>query len=131
MAGKQGEVDMTDTIVLKPVPESIKVARDAVAFVASTWGIDDYIPRVVVSELVTNALRVSTPDDHIIVRAYQRNGMRTIEVWDQADSMPQMQTPSDTDECGRGLILLEFLVERWGVRPLSSGGKVVYAELRA
>lgn len=121
---------MTDTIVLKPVPESVKAARDAVALVASVWGINDYIPRVVVSELVSNAVRASTPGDHIVVRAYQMNGKRFIEVWDQADGMPKAQTPDETDECGRGLILLSFLVERWGVRPLNERGKVVYAELR-
>ncbi|WP_207943074.1 ATP-binding protein [Actinomadura sp. KC345] len=112
------------------MPESIKTARDAVSLVASVWGINDYIPRVVVSELVTNAVRHSAPDDHIVVRAYQMNGKRFIEVWDQADGMPRTQTPAETDECGRGLILLSFLVERWGVRPLNERGKVVYAELR-
>jgi anti-sigma regulatory factor (Ser/Thr protein kinase) len=122
---------MADTIVLKPVAESIKAARDFVALVAGALGRDDYVPRVVASELVTNALRhaATGPDDVIIIRAYVRAGRLVIEAWDRSDDRPVVRDPDDTSETGRGLLLMSCLVERWGVRPLAEGGKVVFAEL--
>lgn len=122
------------TIVLKPTHESAKAARDYVAMVVSAWRADDYIPRLVVSELVTNALRVSKPDQHIIVRVFRSEaGETVIEVWDQAEGMPTPLAPALQDEGGRGLIILSDLVVRWGRRPLAhrGTGKVVYAVLAA
>lgn len=120
---------MTDTIILKPVPESIKAARDFVALVAGGWGIDDYLPRLVVSELVTNALRVSAGHQHIIVRAYMNAWRPIIEVWDQSPEHPVIRDPGEDEVSGRGLLLLSGLVACWGTRPVAEGGKIVFAEL--
>lgn len=121
---------MTDTIILKPVPESIKAARDFVALIAGDWRIDDYVPRMIVSELVTNAVRAYLIDQHIVVRAYKNAGRPTIEVWDQCTKQLVITNPDEGEEGGRGLFLLTALAARWGTRPVSGGGKVVFAEVK-
>ncbi|GAA2639452.1 ATP-binding protein [Actinomadura fulvescens] len=120
---------MEDTIVLKPVPEAIKSARDHVGMIASALHMDDFIPRLIVSELAANAWRHAKPDDHIIVRAYPLHGRLVVEVWDQSDEMPVIQHPDVTQEDGRGLMILSQLVFRWGTRPVAEGGKIVFAEI--
>lgn len=122
---------MTDTIILKPVPESIKIARDFMVLIAGAWGIEDYLPRTVVSELVTNAVRHSSEHQFIVLRAYMNAGRKMIEVWDQSYDWPVINNPDETEEGGRGLLLLTSLVRRWGARPIPEGGKVVFAELKA
>lgn len=120
-----------DVIVLPVGEDSVKAARDWIAKIAiELWGMDDYIPRLAVSELVTNALRYSTADQQIVVRAYERAGWRTLEVWDQAPEPPVERRADTTEEGGRGLFLLSHLVARWGTRPLSppGAGKIVFVE---
>jgi anti-sigma regulatory factor (Ser/Thr protein kinase) len=120
-----------DVIVLPVSDGSAKAARDWVAKIAiELWQLDDYIPRLVVSELVTNAVRHSQPDQQVIVRAYTCGGRHTCEVWDQNPALPAMREADATHENGRGLFLLSQLVARWGTRPLSppGTGKIVYVE---
>ncbi|MFD0851203.1 ATP-binding protein [Actinomadura adrarensis] len=120
---------MSDTLVLKSFPQSIKQARDFVGCVAGRCGLDDYVPRLVVSELVTNAWRHAEGNDDIVVRAFPAQdapAQLVIEVWD-ADPRPPVQCdPDDCDESGRGILLLTSVALRWGTRP-SGGGKVVFA----
>ncbi|XVQ11433.1 ATP-binding protein [Spirillospora sp. CA-255316] len=111
---------------------AIKQTRDFIALVFGTWGLDDYVARTVVSELATNAIRHGSElGDPVIVRAYMLNGRPVIEVWDKSDAQPVVHDPDPTSENGRGLLLMEALVHRWGSRPLNGGGKVVYAVLSA
>ncbi|GAA3934338.1 hypothetical protein GCM10023085_14630 [Actinomadura viridis] len=122
----------TPTIVLKAVPEAIKEARDWVGMVLGAWGLESYTARIVVSEMATNAImHGSEAGDLIVVRAYMRNGLPVVETWDRSDDPPLIRAPGDLSESGRGLLLMEQLVVRWGTRPLSGGGKVVWAELEA
>ncbi|MFC6882769.1 MULTISPECIES: ATP-binding protein [Actinomadura] len=119
-----------DTIVLPPEGASIKVARDFAGKIAGMLGVDDQLPRLVVSELVTNAwIHGSRPNDQIVVRVYPHNGRLVIEVWDRSDRQPVVGCPDAAEESGRGLLILSTLVVRWGTRPLSEGGKVVFAEV--
>lgn len=123
-----GSVEM---IVLPALESSVKAAREWIAKIATeVWQIDDYIPRLAISELCTNAIRHSTPDQQIIARAYERAGKRIAEIWDQSPALPVPRHAAPTDENGRGLALLTHLVAHWGTRPLSPAetGKIVYVE---
>ncbi|MFB4315501.1 ATP-binding protein [Actinomadura sp. 21ATH] len=121
------------TLVIKAHPESIKEARDFVALTFGTWGLEDFLARIVVSELATNAVKHgSREDDLVVVRTYRRDdGCAVIEAWDRSDAVPALRPGDHASESGRGLLLLEQLVRRWGTRPLAEGGKVVFAELEA
>lgn len=87
------------------------------------------------SELVTNALRVPVPGDRQVgVRiACWENGARLrLEVSDAGPGRPQVRRPRETDAAGRGLLLVAALAHRWGVEERPAGiGKTVWAELRA
>lgn len=119
----------TYTFVLKPVVQAIKEARELVGFAFRRWGLDDYLARLVISELVTNAQRVSTYEQHIVVRTYISDSrVPTVEVWDECEQLPVVKVARPTDIGGRGMFVVDRLVARWGTRPLE-GGKVVWAEL--
>jgi anti-sigma regulatory factor (Ser/Thr protein kinase) len=118
------------TIVVKAGPEAIKEVRDWVGVILDSWGLDSYVARTVVSELATNAVRHgSTPEDPLVVRVYLRDGRPVLEAWDRSDEPPVVGAPDDLSESGRGLLLMTQIATRWGTRPLSEGGKVVWAEI--
>ena len=98
---------------------------------------------LVVSELVTNAIRVSTGPDgrpkYDAKTGLPRVGMRLssdqvhvrIEVWDQDACIPVTKAAGPDDESGRGLMLVEALCEQWGCNT-SPGwdGKVVWTKVQ-
>ncbi|MFB4312062.1 ATP-binding protein [Actinomadura sp. GTD37] len=89
---------------------------------------DDFVGRLVVTELVTNSYRhVGT--GHIIVRIFPevREALTVIEVWDQSSALPVVQPEDDYAEGGRGLLMMARLVHDWGIRPLNEEGKIVWA----
>jgi hypothetical protein len=49
-----------------------------------------------------------------------------IEVWDSDPRLPVLCDADETDETGRGILLLSSVVVRWGTRSFA-GGKVVFA----
>lgn len=123
----------TMSVGLAAVPESVKVARDFALGVLGAWGLTamgDEV-RLVVSELVTNALRysagyagVNTP----IRLSFLRTGRRlTCAVADPCDQIPVHREPDSSSQSGRGLHLVEAFSDSWSWAPLSSHGKVVWA----
>ncbi|MDL4774848.1 ATP-binding protein [Actinomadura xylanilytica] len=118
------------TIVIKAHSQAVKQVRDFVGLVFGGWGLDDHVARVVVSELATNSIKHGSGEgDSVIVRAYRLDGLPVLEAWDRSDALPVVREPGPAAESGRGLLLMETLVLRWGTRPLAEGGKVVYAVL--
>ncbi|MEU8121144.1 ATP-binding protein [Spirillospora sp. NPDC049024] len=89
---------------------------------------DDFVGRLVVTELVTNAYK-HVGAGHIVVRVFPdvREPLTVIEVWDESSALPVIQCASDEAEGGRGLMLIEQLVHDWGVRPLNEEGKITWA----
>ncbi|MFF3844156.1 ATP-binding protein [Streptomyces sp. NPDC002328] len=81
-----------------------------------------------VTELVANVLR-HVPDRRCtLFFLKQRDGIRT-EVRDTSDELPSPTTTLNPEsETGRGLFLLAAVVDRWGVTPVSGGGKTVWFE---
>lgn len=68
---------------------------------------------LVVSELVTNAWKHGTGDDPITLTARLGDGGLRIEVCGAARGEPARQADSDSAG-GRGLLLIDELVETWG-----------------
>jgi hypothetical protein len=61
----------------------------------------------------------------------QPAGVR-VEVTDGSDELPLSPARSDTEaESGRGLLLLDAMVDKWGVSPWRGGGKTVWFECGA
>ncbi|NEA24600.1 ATP-binding protein [Actinomadura bangladeshensis] len=121
----------TPTLVLEPDAEAPRLARRFLAERFAEWGIsDDYVGRVVVSELVTNAYLHGK--GQIVVRVFrdERDGLVVVEVWDAGEGRPQARPEDHAATSGRGLLLMAEIVHKWGVRPLNEGGKVTWAKLR-
>lgn len=118
-------------IVIKADVGAVREAREFVGMVFGSWGLADYVARTVVSELATNAITHGSQEgDLVVVRAYRRDdGFAVVEAWDRSDVAPVMRPVDYAAESGRGLLLMESLVRQWGTRPLSEGGKVVWAEI--
>ncbi|MFE3905417.1 ATP-binding protein [Streptomyces sp. NPDC059153] len=120
--------------MLAKADESAKVARDyAREFVAyhlpgtDPEHTDDVA--LVVSELVTNAVRYGTePGDSLLLVLDATERRTRVEVHDTRRRTPTMKPESDERGRGRGLFIVEALAE-WGIgeRPL---GKFVWAEVK-
>ncbi|WP_433464382.1 ATP-binding protein [Spirillospora sp. CA-128828] len=122
----------TPPLILDPTLNAPAMARRFLAERFREWGIeDDSDGRLVVSELVTNALLHGA--GQIVVRVYrdESDGIPVIEVWDQGDGAPVVRPESDTQLNGRGLLAVEGIALKWGTRPIAEGGKIVWARVAA
>jgi hypothetical protein len=89
------------------------------------------VVRLLVSEVVTNATRV-TPPGHTLDLFVQADGdIVRVSVGDSDDQRPVLRPATDDDESGRGMHLVAALASRWGVveGPAGRGGKRVWFEL--
>jgi anti-sigma regulatory factor (Ser/Thr protein kinase) len=112
--------------------------------VLAEWGLRDLAEtaELIVSELVTNAVRASTgPDGRprhgeaglpvVILRLTTDAARVLIEVWDDILAAPVAEQAGPEDESGRGLMLIEAVCDRWWWEVVPGWtGKVVSAELR-
>ncbi|WUH88991.1 SpoIIE family protein phosphatase [Streptomyces sp. NBC_00433] len=117
----------THAWTLPNTPEAVSRARGLVSRQLAEWGIEELADStvLVVSELVTNAVRYATgPIDLRLLRA----AVLTCEVTDNSSTAPQLRRAVDTDENGRGLFITAQLTQRWGVRR-AGRGKTIWAEL--
>jgi anti-sigma regulatory factor (Ser/Thr protein kinase) len=107
------------------------LARDFVAKCFCDLGIaDDFVVKTVVTELVTNVYK-HVGFGQIVIRVFEdeRDDSMVVEVWDQGERMPEIREAEDMEESGRGLFMMSLLAREWGVRPLTEGGKIVWAKL--
>lgn len=91
----------------------------------------------IVAELAANAAlhgRVNSRDFRLTLTLDATAGLLRIAVTDargeRLPSPPADCGPSPDSECGRGLLLVTALADRWGVEPYPPGGKTIWAELR-
>ena len=82
---------------------------------------------LVVAELVTNALLHGEPP--VTLRVTRAGDDVRLEVDDQGRQRPVVLRSDHDAMTGRGLGLVAHLARSWGVDPLPSGGKTVWAEL--
>lgn len=81
---------------------------------------------LVVSELVTNAVRAGSPT--VTVQVSVQNAEVVLRVSDEAGGWPEQRQAGIHDTTGRGLPLVSALSSSWGVR-IAGPGKVVWAAL--
>jgi anti-sigma regulatory factor (Ser/Thr protein kinase) len=100
---------------------------EAVCFELATPSAVVDIARVLVSELVTNAVVHGGSSPRLSVEA-GNGGALYVGVGDDDSRHPVVQDEDEDSLGGRGLRLLESLASRWGVRA-DPPGKVVWFEL--
>ncbi|MGW0707935.1 SpoIIE family protein phosphatase [Streptomyces sp. NPDC002643] len=108
-------------------PAVVSEARRRVCDRLAGWGLNDetaFITELVVSELVTNAIRYATGP--IRLRLIKEQTL-TCEVSDGSTISPHLRRARLSDEGGRGLLLVAQLTERWGTR-YTRTGKTIWAE---
>lgn len=124
----KGAVLMEGECVLEPTAEAPGMARRFLAARFAAWGLLDDDGRVIVSELVTNALLHG--EGLIAVQVFQdeRDGLPVIEVRDGGAGQPVVRPENYAATSGRGLLMVGRLARDWGVRRLPEGGKVTWAK---
>ncbi|MGW1720009.1 SpoIIE family protein phosphatase [Streptomyces sp. NPDC002156] len=112
---------------IPPDPAAVAEARKNAVGRLASWGLSDaaFVTELVVSELVTNAIRHGEPP--IQLRLIHDRSL-ICEVSDASNTAPHMRRARTYDEGGRGLLLVAQLTQRWGTRPTTKGGKVIWAE---
>ncbi|MDF3144506.1 MULTISPECIES: SpoIIE family protein phosphatase [unclassified Streptomyces] len=108
-------------------PAAVADARDKVSRRLADWGLHEVVftAELVVSELVTNAIRYGTPPVQLRLI---RDTALICEVSDGSSTAPHMRRARMFDEGGRGLLLVAQFAERWGTRH-RAGGKSIWAEI--
>ncbi|MBA4860885.1 SpoIIE family protein phosphatase [Streptomyces sp. PSKA54] len=107
-------------------PAVVAQARKDAAGQLEAWGLTDavFVTELVVSELVTNAIRHAEPP--IQLRLIHDRSL-ICEVTDASSTAPHMRRALTYDEGGRGLLLVAQLTQHWGTRHIAKG-KTIWAE---
>jgi len=124
-------------------PKSVGAARDFCLSTMRRWGVQDRRDdvAVVVSELLTNALRHGLPQAPSQARAgaaprsrwpvrlglVQPGHFVLCAVADPSPRLPEPKEPDYLAESGRGLHVISALSDRWGCTAPTEAGKVVWA----
>jgi anti-sigma regulatory factor (Ser/Thr protein kinase) len=128
------------------LPTAVPCARLHCRQVVMEWDLRPLASaaELVVSELVTNAVRASEGLTGSPYQGQWRPGLPpvrlwlrcdhehlVVQVWDGNDRMPQLQAPDPEADSGRGLWLVEASSDKWGTFRLEgASGKVVWALLQ-
>ncbi|MFD0689358.1 ATP-binding protein [Actinomadura fibrosa] len=118
------------TLAIAPSARAPRLARAFLTEVFRERDLgDDYVGRLVITELVTNVHK-HVGGDMLVAHVLCDDGAPVIQVWDErGDRLPAIPPDDLAAECGRGLLLMSVLVSAWGTRPLLEGGKIVWARL--
>ncbi|MFF3563223.1 SpoIIE family protein phosphatase [Streptomyces sp. NPDC002574] len=106
-------------------PKGVATARAHTRHRLAHWEVDEetaYATEMIVSELVTNAVRYGTPP--LRLRLIKDRTL-TCEVHDGNPLAPRLRHAKTIDEGGRGLFIIAQLADNWGVR-YSRDGKTVW-----
>jgi serine phosphatase RsbU (regulator of sigma subunit) len=107
-------------------PAVVADTRRRVCDRLAAWGLEEaaFITELVVSELVTNAIRYG---GGLIRLRLIKDETLICEVSDGSSTGPHMRRARPSDEGGRGLFLVAELTQRWGTR-FTRTGKTIWAE---
>jgi len=136
---------LSTSLPLGALPGATPCARLHARAVLTEWNLGDLTEaaELIVSELVTNAVRASTGEDGsprydrasmpvVVLRMASDRIRLLIEVWDAIPGAPATGHPGPEDEGGRGLMLVEAMCDRWHWQTVPGWpGKVVWAELHS
>ncbi|MFJ8013677.1 SpoIIE family protein phosphatase [Streptomyces sp. NPDC096339] len=108
-------------------PSVVAEARRKTTEQLTAWGLEEasFVTELVVSELVTNAIRYGAPP--VQLRLIHDKSTLICEVSDTSSTAPHMRRARIFDEGGRGLLLVAQLAQRWGTRH-TPVGKTIWAE---
>ncbi|MDT0468075.1 SpoIIE family protein phosphatase [Streptomyces gibsoniae] len=119
--------DQVATWHLDQHPKAAATARTHAQNQLAHWGVVEETActtEMIVSELVTNAVRYGTPPLRLQLI---KDCTLTCEVHDANSLAPRLRHAKTVDEGGRGLFIVAQLAQNWGVR-YSLDGKTVWAE---
>ncbi|MEV5529493.1 SpoIIE family protein phosphatase [Streptomyces prunicolor] len=107
-------------------PATVAETRKRVHDQLALWSLEEeaFTTELVVSELVTNAMRYGRPP--IRLRLIHDDNL-ICEVSDSSSTAPHLRRARVFDEGGRGLFLVAQLTERWGTR-YNRTGKTIWTE---
>ena len=130
--GMSASWPLMTTLPLGALPGATPCARLHARAVLTEWGLADLAEaaELIVSELVTNAVRHGSPD--IVVALSVSAGRVRVAVQDGNDALPVVPSapPSIDRPTGRGLLIVSATAADWGVEPIAGGpGKRVWVEL--
>ncbi|MFF4227751.1 SpoIIE family protein phosphatase [Streptomyces sp. NPDC001820] len=115
------------TWLLDHDPTAAAIARGHTRRTLADWNVDEdtaYAAELIVSELVTNAIRYGAPPLQLRLI---KNRTLTCEVHDDSATSPHLRHARTVDEGGRGLFIVAQLAQRWGTR-YTTEGKTVWSE---
>ncbi|GAB3175280.1 SpoIIE family protein phosphatase [Streptomyces incanus] len=109
-----------------PEAAAVSGVRADVTRQLAAWNLTEagFTTELILSELVTNAIRHGTVPIHVRLL---RDRRLICEVSDGSSTSPHLRQAATTDEGGRGLFLVARYAERWGTR-YTPTGKVIWAE---
>ena len=137
--GRSADPVRQSELVLGAWPGAVPCARLHAKAVLHEWELADLVETVelVVSELVTNAVRASEelaaalptlPTVQLWLSGDHERVL--VQVWDGSNRMPQKRDPDPAAVSGRGLHLVEAVSESCGTYRLEGGnGKIVWARI--
>jgi len=108
-------------------PATVSRVRAETTQQLETWGLEEhtFATELIVSELVTNAIRYGTQPIRLRLLHDTRNLI--CEVSDASSTSPHLRRAATTDEGGRGLFLVAQCSQHWGTR-YTPRGKVIWTE---
>jgi anti-sigma regulatory factor (Ser/Thr protein kinase) len=108
-------------------PAMVAHARKTATAQLTAWGLEEavFVTELVVSELVTNAIRHA--EAPVQLRLIHDRSL-ICEVSDGSSTAPHLRRAHTFDEGGRGLMLVAQLTERWGTRQTPSGKTIWTAQ---
>ena len=115
------------SLELAAVPLASSEARHATRSVLEEWHVPEGVvdaALLVVSELVTNAVRHAGESSTIELELGQDDSHLRISLSDASTSSPSPRSASHVAEGGRGMAILAALSDRWGIEPHGRGKRV-------
>jgi anti-sigma regulatory factor (Ser/Thr protein kinase) len=129
-AGAPQGPDVTVELELPGHPDSVARARHALGELARVTPALREDLRLLVSEVVTNAIRHASDGaaDHVRLRLFELDSHVRVEVLDRGPGFTVPDIDPDPERSGGwGLWLVEQLADRWGIS--GEGGTCVWFEL--
>ena len=125
-----GEIQWDLRMTLPAAGRAVRLARQAARTALAAWRLAyaEETTVLLVSELVTNAVRHARGTDAITLELTAADGWLRIEIADADPRWPQPRAAAGLDESGFGFVLVDALAGKWGVFQ-TAAGKAVWAEL--